>query len=167
VKYFREIIQADERPADVMFIEIQTGDLVASRRVQSEVALLASVLLVAEHGLEYPRQTFRHLVDLPIIENEDCRIILFCGSEFHEELVVSSGVESDGDVFGPVFVDEKDAFQQDPFQNEWQIDGLDVADVGVKFLRLDEFRRRRRQRFGSVGPTSSSRHCRAQGDRAT
>ena len=29
------------------------------------------------------------------------------GSEFHEGLLVSSGLESDGEIFSPVFVDEK------------------------------------------------------------
>ena len=32
---------------------------------------------------------------------------MFNGSEFHELLVISSGVESDGDIISPVFVDEK------------------------------------------------------------
>jgi len=105
---------------------------VASRRFQSEVALLVSVLLVAAHRLAYPRQTFSHLVNLPIIENEDGRPVLFYGFEFHGGLVVSSEVEFDADVFGPVFVDEKDASQQDPFRIEYQIDGLGVEFAGVK-----------------------------------
>ena len=121
MKYSRKILQIDERPAGVLFIEIQTGDLVASRGVQSEVDLLEPVLLVVAHGLLYPRKTFRHLVALPIIENEDGRPILFYGSEFHEGLVVSSGVENDGDVFGPVFIDGKEASQQEHFWIECQM----------------------------------------------
>jgi len=89
---------------------IQSGDPVASRCVRSEVALLAPVLLVATHGLANPSHTFRHLVDLPIIGNEDGRPALH-GSEFHEGLLISSGVEIDGDVSDPVFVDEKEASQ--------------------------------------------------------
>jgi len=68
-------------------------------------------LLVTTHGLAYPRQTFRHLVDLPIFENEDGRAVLLCGSEFHEGMIISSGVETDGDAFGLVFIDEKEAWQ--------------------------------------------------------
>jgi len=86
-------------------MEIQSGDPVASSLVQSKIALLAPVLLVATHALGKPRQTFRHLVDLPIVENEDCRAVLLYGSEFHEGMIISSGEETDGDVFGPVFVD--------------------------------------------------------------
>ena len=41
----REIFS--ESQADVLFIEIQSGDPVASRRIQSKVAPLAPVLLVA------------------------------------------------------------------------------------------------------------------------
>ena len=33
------------------------------------------------------------------------------GSEFHEGLVISIGVETDEDVFVPVFVEEKEASQ--------------------------------------------------------
>jgi len=76
VKHSREILQISESQANVLFIEIQSGNPVASRRVQSKVALLAPVLLVAAHGLASPRQTFRHLVDLPINENEDGRAVL-------------------------------------------------------------------------------------------
>ena len=70
---------------------------VASRFVESKIALLAPVLLVATHGLAYPRQTFRHLVDMPIVENEDDIAVLLYGSEFHEGMIISSGVETDGD----------------------------------------------------------------------
>jgi len=83
----------------------------ASRRVQSKVALAEPLLLVATHGLAYPRQTFRHLVDLPIVENEDGRAVLLHGSEFHEAMIVSGAVETDGEVFGSAFVDEKEASQ--------------------------------------------------------
>ena len=110
MKHSREILQQSESQADVLFAEIQWSDPVASRRVQSEIALLAPILLVAAHGLAYPRHTFRHLVDLPIIEN-DGRTVLLYGTEFHEGMIISSGVETDGDVFGPVFVDEKEASQ--------------------------------------------------------
>ena len=92
-----------------MFIEIQSDDPLASRRVRSDVALLASVLLVATHGLAYPRHTFRHLVHLPIIGNEDCKPVHFYGSEFHEWFVFSSGAETDEDVFGLLIADEKEA----------------------------------------------------------
>jgi len=71
VKHSREILQVSVSQADVLFIEIQSSDPVASRRVQSKVALLAPVHLVPTHGLAYPRQTFRHFFDLPIIENEN------------------------------------------------------------------------------------------------
>jgi len=109
VKHSREILQVSESQADVLFIEIQLSDPVASRRVQSKIALLARGLLVPTHGRVYPRQKFRHLVELPIVENEDGRAVLLYGSEFHEGMIISSGVETDGDVFGPVFVDEKEA----------------------------------------------------------
>jgi len=65
-------------------------------------------MLVATHGLIYPTQTFRHHVDLPTVENEDSRAVLY-GLEFHEGMIISSVVEIDGDVFGPVFVDKKEA----------------------------------------------------------
>jgi hypothetical protein len=71
MKHFRKILQVDEPEVDALFIEIQSAYFVASRRVQSKVALLPTVQLVATHGLAYPGQTFRHLVDLPIVENED------------------------------------------------------------------------------------------------
>jgi len=77
VKHSREILQLSESQDDVLFIEIQSGDPVASRRVQSKVALLAPVLFVVKHGIAYPRQTFRHFGDRPIIENEDGRAVLF------------------------------------------------------------------------------------------
>jgi len=109
VKYSREILQVSESQADVLFIEIQFSDRVASRRVQSKIVLVTPVLLVATHGLEYPRHTFRHLVDLPIVENEDGRVVLLYGSEFHEGMIISSELESDGDVFDLVFVDENEA----------------------------------------------------------
>jgi len=80
VKHSREILQVSESQADVLFIEIQLSDPVSSRRVQSKIALLAPVLLVATHGRAYPRQTFRHLVELPIVENEDCRAVHLYGS---------------------------------------------------------------------------------------
>jgi len=94
-----------------LFAEIQWSDPVASRRVQSEIALLAPILFIATHGLAYPRQIFRHLVDLAIVENEDGGTVLFYGSDFHEGMIISSGVETDGDIFGTVFVDEKEASQ--------------------------------------------------------
>jgi len=111
VKHFRDILQVSESQADVLFIEIQSSDPVASRRVHSKIALLAPVLLVATHGLAYTRQTFRHLFDLPMVENEDGRAVILYGSQFHEGMIISSEVETDGDVFGPVFVDEKEASQ--------------------------------------------------------
>jgi len=46
---------------------------------------------------------------MPIVENEGGRAVLLYGSEFHEGMIISSGVENDGDVFGSVFVDEKEA----------------------------------------------------------
>ena len=55
-------------------------------------------------------QTFRHLVALTIIE-EDGRAVLLYRFEFHEGLVIASGLETDGDVFCPVFVDKKEASQ--------------------------------------------------------
>ena len=61
VKHNREILQVSESQADVLFAEIKSSDPVASHHVQSEIALLAPVLLVTTHGLAYPRQTFRHL----------------------------------------------------------------------------------------------------------
>jgi len=111
VKHSREILQVSESQADVLFIETQSIGPVVSSRDQSEIALLASVLLVATHGLAYPRQTFRHLVDLQIVENEDGRTVLLYGTEFHQGVVVSCGVETDGNVLGPVFVDEKEVSQ--------------------------------------------------------
>jgi len=90
---------------------IQSSDPVASSHVQSKIALLAPVLLVATHGLAYLRQTFRHLVDLPVVENEDGGAVPLYGSEFHEGMIIWSGVETDGDVFSPVFVEEKEASQ--------------------------------------------------------
>ena len=51
VKHSREILQVSDSQADVPFIEIQSNDPVASRRVQAKIALLATVLLVATHGL--------------------------------------------------------------------------------------------------------------------
>ena len=79
--------------------------------------------------------------------------------------LTSSEVETDGDVFGLVFVDEKERSQQDPFRIECHIDCLGVEVAGVKFWRPDEFRCHRRRRFGSVWPTSSSRR-RGESDRA-
>ena len=111
VKHSRKILQVSESRADVLFIEIQSSDPVASRRVKSKIALLVPLLLVATHGLAYPRQTFRHLVDLSIVENENGRAVLLYGSEFHEGMIISSGVETDGNVFSPVFFDEKEASQ--------------------------------------------------------
>jgi len=70
-------------------------------------AILPLVLLVATHVLAYSRKTFHHLVDLPIVENEGGIAVLLYGSEFHEGLIISRGVETFRDVFGPVFVDEK------------------------------------------------------------
>ena len=77
VKHSLEVLHVFESQADVLFIEIQSSDPVASLRVQSKIAQLAPVLLVATHGLAYPRQTFCHLLDLPIVENEDGRAVLF------------------------------------------------------------------------------------------
>ena len=111
MKHSRKILQVSESRADVLFIEIQSSDPVASRRVKSKIALLVPLLLVATHGLAYPRQTFRHLVDLSIVENENGRAVLLYGSEFHEGMIISSGVETDGNVFSPVFFDEKEASQ--------------------------------------------------------
>jgi len=111
LKHCGEILQVSESQADALFIEIQSGDPVASRCVRSKIALLAPVLLVATHALAYPRQTFRRFVHLAIVENEDRRAVLLYGSEFHETLIISSGVETDGDVFVPLFLDEKEASQ--------------------------------------------------------
>jgi len=111
VKYSREILQVSDSQADVLLIEIQSGDPVTSHRVQFKIALLATVQLVSTHGLAYPRQTFCYLGHMLIAENEDGRAVLFHGSEFHEVLIISSVAETDGDVFGPVFVDEKEASQ--------------------------------------------------------
>ena len=91
MKHSREILQVSDFQADVLFTEIQSSDPVASRRVQSKIALLAPVLLVATHGLAYPRKTFRHPVDLPIVENEDDIAVLLYGSEFHEGMIISRG----------------------------------------------------------------------------
>ena len=77
MKHSREILQVSESQADVLFTEIQSFDPVAFSRVQSEIALLAPILFVATHGLAYPTETFRHLVDLPIVENEDGGAVLF------------------------------------------------------------------------------------------
>ena len=109
MKHSREILQVSESKAHVLFAEIQSSDPVAFSRVQSEIALLAPILFVATHGLAYLRQTFRHLVNLPIVENEDGVAVLLYGSEFHEGITISRGVETDGDVFCPVFVYEKEA----------------------------------------------------------
>jgi len=48
-------------------------------------------------------------------------------------MIISRGVETDGDIFGPVFVDEKVASQWIPFGIEYQIDGFGVEVAGVKF----------------------------------
>jgi len=48
---------------------------------------------------------------LPVVENEDGGAVLLYGYEFHERMIISRGVETDGDKFGPVFVDEKEALQ--------------------------------------------------------
>ena len=77
VKHSREILQVSESQADVLFAEIQSSDPVASRRVRSDIALLALILFIATHGLAYSRQTFRHLVNLPIVENEDGGTVVF------------------------------------------------------------------------------------------
>ena len=77
VKYSREILDVFEPQAVVLFIEIKSGDPVASRCVQPKVSLLAPVLLVATNELPYRRQTFHHLVDLPIVENQVGRAVLF------------------------------------------------------------------------------------------
>jgi len=111
VKHYREILQISGSQADVLFIEIHSSDPVDSRCVQSKIARLQAVLLVATHVLAYSMQTFRHLDDLPIVENVDGRAILLYGSEFHEGMIILSQVKTDGDVFGPVFVDEKEASQ--------------------------------------------------------
>jgi len=87
LKHSREILQVSESQADVLLAEIQSSDPVAPRRVQSEIALLAPILFVAAHGLAYPRQTFRHLVNLPIFEN-DGGIVLLYGSEFDEGMII-------------------------------------------------------------------------------
>jgi len=113
VQHSREVLYFSESQVDVLFIEVESGDPVGSRQVQFEVALLAHVPLVATHWIAYSRQTFHHLVYQPIIENEDSRPVLLYGSEVHEGLVISIGVETDGDVFGPVSVDENEASQQD------------------------------------------------------
>ena len=97
LKFSREKLKDSESQALVPFIEIQSGYPVASRSVQSEVALLAPALRVSTHGPAYPRQTFRLLFDLLIIENMDGRPVLLYGSQFHEVLVISSGVETDGE----------------------------------------------------------------------
>ena len=94
-----------------MFAEIQSSDPVDFSRVQSEITVIAPILFVATHGLAYPRQKFRHLVDLSIVENEYGGAVLLYGYEFHERMIISRGVETDGDVFGTVFVDEKEASQ--------------------------------------------------------
>ena len=52
-------------------------------------------------------------------------------------------MESDGDLSGPVFVDEEEATKQDPLRIECRIDDLDVEVTGVKFWRPDEFTRLR------------------------
>jgi len=61
----------------------------------------------------------------------------FYVSEFRNGLVFSSGVETAGDVFDFVFVDEKKASQWDHFRIECQNDGLDVQVAGVIFWRSD------------------------------
>jgi len=66
---------------------------------------------------------------LPIVENEDGRTVLLYGSEFHEGMIISRGVETDGDLFGLVFVDEK----EESFGIEYRIDGFGVEVAGVKF----------------------------------
>jgi len=111
VKHSREILQVSESQTDVLFAEIQSSDPVAFSRVQSEIALLAPIVFVATHGLAYLRQTFRHLVNLPIVQDDDGGAVLLYGSEFHERMIISRGVETDGDEFGPVFVYEKEASQ--------------------------------------------------------
>ena len=70
---------------------------------------------------------------MPIVEDDDGGAVLLYGPEFHEGMIISRGVETDGDVFGPVFVYEKEASQQDPFVIEYQIDGFGVEVAGVKF----------------------------------
>ena len=41
-------------------------------------------------------------------EDEDGRFISLDVSEFHQGLVVPSGIESDQDLLGPVLIDEED-----------------------------------------------------------
>ena len=81
MKHSREIPQVSESQADVLFAEIQLSDPVAFSRVQSEIALIALILFVATHGLAYLRQTFRHLVDLPIVQYDDGGAVLLYGSD--------------------------------------------------------------------------------------
>jgi len=45
------------------------------------------------------------------MENEDGKAVLLYGSEFHERQIISRGIETDEDIFGPVFLDEKEASQ--------------------------------------------------------
>jgi len=60
----------------------------------------------------------------------------FYGPKIHEGFVISSGIETDGDVFRPLFVVEKEASHWDPFRIECQIVGLDVEVAGVKFWHM-------------------------------
>ena len=62
----------------------------------------------AAHGLADSGQNFGHSLDVLIGEDEDGRLISLDGSEFHQGLVVWSGIESERDLLGLVLVDKKD-----------------------------------------------------------
>ena len=91
VKHSREILQVKERQFDVLRTEIQSGDPVASGRVESKVVMFAPSLFVLTHRLPHPRQIFGHRINLLIIENDEFSPVLSYYSELQEGLVVSKG----------------------------------------------------------------------------
>jgi len=94
----------------ILFFEIKSGDSVRIDRIQFKGAFFAHVLFVATHGVAYSRQTFRHIIDLLIDEDDEILPVLL-------RLQILRGVDgldwvkSDRDIFGPVYVDEKETLK--------------------------------------------------------
>ena len=80
-----------------------------------------------------------HRIDLLFVENNKIWHIPSYGTELHEGLVITSAVESDRNIFGPVLIEEEQASRQCPIGIEWRTNCLNLKITSVKFVRLTRF----------------------------
>ena len=64
MKHSREILQVEERQFHLPRTEIQSGDRVASGRVESEVVIFAPGLFVVANRLAHLRQIFGYRIEM-------------------------------------------------------------------------------------------------------